>query len=91
MHWLIAVGGTIVAAILSGALMSRLIEWPIIKIRDRIFPSRAQESEPSALSGFANGPAIIPRRSPAEGLASWWTSKLGSARMRTESWLRFRA
>ena len=69
MHWLAAVGGTIVAAILSGALMSQLIEWPVIKIRDRIFPSRSQESEPSALSGR--------RRSPARGLASRWAKEAG--------------
>ena len=82
MHWLAAVGGTVVAAILFGALMSQLIEWPVIKIRDRIFPSRSQESEPSALSGR--------RPSPAQGLASRWAKEPGSARMPNESWLSFR-
>jgi peptidoglycan/LPS O-acetylase OafA/YrhL len=82
MHWTVAVGGTVSAAILFGALMSRLIEWPIIKIRDRVFPSRSQESEPSALSGR--------RRTLTRGLASRWTKEPGSVRMRNESWLRFR-
>ncbi|MCP1999570.1 acyltransferase family protein [Nitrobacter winogradskyi] len=66
LHWLAAVGVATVAAILSGALMSQAIEWPVIKIRDRIFPSRAQESLPSALSGFANGPVETKRVAPVE-------------------------
>ncbi|MDR6304501.1 peptidoglycan/LPS O-acetylase OafA/YrhL [Nitrobacter vulgaris] len=82
MHWLAAVGGTVVAAILFGALTSQLIEWPVIKIRDRIFPSRAQESEPSALSGR--------RRSSARGLASRWAKEPGSARAPNGSWLSLR-
>ncbi len=82
MHWTVAVSGTVSAAILFGALMSRLIEWPIIKIRDRVFPSRSQESEPSALSGR--------RRTLTRGLASRWTKEPGSVRMRNDSWLRFR-
>ena len=36
MHWLIAVGAATAAAILSGALMSRLIEWPAINSRPNI-------------------------------------------------------
>jgi peptidoglycan/LPS O-acetylase OafA/YrhL len=78
-HWMVAVGGTVAAAILFGALMSRLIEWPVIKIRDRVFPSKSQESDPAALSGR--------RRSSARGLASRAAKEPDFVRMPNESWL----
>lgn len=39
-HWILAVAATTLLAVLCGALMSRAVEWPVLKIRDRMFPAR---------------------------------------------------
>jgi len=41
LHWVIAATVTTAAAVLFGALMSRLVEWPVLALRDRLFPSRS--------------------------------------------------
>jgi peptidoglycan/LPS O-acetylase OafA/YrhL len=40
-HWVIAVMAITLAAVLFGAFMSRVIEWPVLALRDRLFPSRS--------------------------------------------------
>lgn len=40
-YWMFAASMIIVAAILFGAAMSRLVEWPVLALRDRLFPSRS--------------------------------------------------
>jgi len=40
-HWVFAATAITVAAILFGAAMSRLVEWPVLALRDRLFPSRS--------------------------------------------------
>jgi peptidoglycan/LPS O-acetylase OafA/YrhL len=40
-HWVIAATAITVAAVLFGAFMSRVIEWPVLALRDRRFPSRS--------------------------------------------------
>jgi peptidoglycan/LPS O-acetylase OafA/YrhL len=40
-HWVFAAIAITVTAILFGAAMSRLVEWPVLALRDRLFPSRS--------------------------------------------------
>jgi peptidoglycan/LPS O-acetylase OafA/YrhL len=40
-HWVIAATLTTAAAVLFGAFMSHLVEWPVLALRDRLFPSRS--------------------------------------------------
>ena len=41
--WALSATATTIAAILFGALMSRTVELPVLRIRDRLFPSRSAE------------------------------------------------
>ena len=44
-HWVVAAVVTTAAAVLFGVLMSSLVEWPVLAMRDRLFPSRLTEKE----------------------------------------------
>ena len=39
-HWVISATVLTAASILFGAFMSRLVEWPVLALRDQLFPSR---------------------------------------------------
>jgi peptidoglycan/LPS O-acetylase OafA/YrhL len=49
-HWVLAATITTLAAVLFGAFMSSLIEWPVLAIRDRFFPSRSETGRKIAQS-----------------------------------------
>ena len=41
LSWLICALGVSAGAILAGVLLSKLVEWPVLRLRDRVFPSRS--------------------------------------------------
>jgi peptidoglycan/LPS O-acetylase OafA/YrhL len=38
--WLVSAGAACVGAVLVGVVASKVVEWPVLRLRDRIFPSR---------------------------------------------------
>lgn len=45
LHWMFATAVTTLAVVLFGACMSCLVEWPILSLRDRLFPSHAARAK----------------------------------------------
>jgi peptidoglycan/LPS O-acetylase OafA/YrhL len=41
LYWLVGTAIYLLAAILGGALLARIVEFPVLKLRDRLFPARA--------------------------------------------------
>lgn len=39
--WLVSAAAVSVGAILSGVIASKVVEWPVLRLRDRFFPSRS--------------------------------------------------
>jgi peptidoglycan/LPS O-acetylase OafA/YrhL len=46
--WLVAMVGVTTAAVVAGVVASKVVEWPVLRLRDRFFPSR---SGPLPVSG----------------------------------------
>jgi peptidoglycan/LPS O-acetylase OafA/YrhL len=40
--WLICMLGVCAGAVLTGVVASKVVEWPVLRLRDRFFPSRSQ-------------------------------------------------
>lgn len=59
LFWLVSTSLYIVVAILGGALLSRIIEFPVLKLRDRLFPARA-DAIPVAPATGSRPPVLIP-------------------------------
>lgn len=55
----------ITTAVLAGALLSRVVEFPVLKLRDRLFPARAD-----AVPSTPVPPAPEPRKSPLTPVAT---------------------
>ena len=55
---LLVIGG---GAIIIGAVMSKLVEWPVLRVRDRYFPTRTGTLPPAA----RNAQAAFEKGSPA--------------------------
>jgi peptidoglycan/LPS O-acetylase OafA/YrhL len=52
----------ILATVSFGIFMSRLVEYPVLRLRDRIFPSASKGTEPTNEKGLAPQFAPYPRR-----------------------------
>lgn len=76
--WLLAVAMLCVVAIVSGVLISKVVEWPVLRLRDRFFPSRSSSipagtaSQPITMESdlnnaplLADGPSAIACNSTA--------------------------
>ena len=67
LSWFVAAGMVCTGAVLIGVAASKLVEWPVIRLRDRWFPSRsgtlpAGTNAPSALGDpVPNGLGMAPR------------------------------
>lgn len=68
-RWLVLTGGYIIAAILGGALMSKLVELPSLRLRDKLFPARTHApltpvAESAAPKAAVAAPSVSPLHSP---------------------------
>lgn len=59
LYWMLSMGFYLILAVLGGALLSRIVEFPVLKLRDRLFPARADAVPSTAVS-----PAPEPRQPP---------------------------
>lgn len=58
--WMIAITFQIAVALLLGKIMTALVEWPFLKIRDRMFPSRVSlASSEIKANGKGNGNELV--------------------------------
>jgi len=49
--WLVAMLGVCAGAVLAGVATSKVVEWPVLRLRDKLFPSRTQPLPVSAGAG----------------------------------------
>lgn len=66
--WLLLMALYIVAAIAAGWFMGRLVEVPMLKLRDRMFPSRASALKPVISRPGQRNPIPLQPSSPLRGL-----------------------
>jgi peptidoglycan/LPS O-acetylase OafA/YrhL len=59
LYWMMSMGIYLTLAILGGAMLSRIVEFPVLKLRDRLFPARA-DAIPVAPATEARPPVLIP-------------------------------